>query len=68
MEVGPLRYWNVIQAGTPLIGVVMKKILNAVLAALIVVSLSACFPVFIPVGGHHHDHDGYHDRGYHRGW
>jgi len=49
----------------------MKKILLAILAALTVVSLSACFPVFIPGGGgHHHDRDDYRhgDRGYHRGW
>ncbi|MGE5471797.1 MAG: hypothetical protein ACM3X0_13435 [Bacteroidota bacterium] len=46
----------------------MKKTLLAILAALTVVSLGGCFPVFIPVGDHYHDHGYYHDRGYHRGW
>lgn len=35
----------------------MKKI---VLGVLVAVTLSGCFPVFIPVPDHHH--------GYHRGW
>jgi hypothetical protein len=71
MAVGPPSTWRVIQLPTPWIGKNMKKILLAILAALTVVSLSGCFPVFIPVGGgHHHDRDDYHygDRGYHRGW
>jgi len=46
----------------------MKKILVAILAALTVISLGGCFPVFIPVGDHHHNHGYYHDREYHRGW
>ncbi|MFZ2267075.1 MAG: hypothetical protein WAV95_05810 [Azonexus sp.] len=44
----------------------MKKIRLAILAALAVVTLSACFPVFIPGGGHHgHGHGGHY--GHHRG-
>lgn len=53
----------------------MKRIFAAILVALTVFGLSGCFPVFIPVGGHHHDRDDYrHDYrdyrggGYHRGW
>lgn len=42
----------------------MKKTFTAILLALTVVSLSGCFPVFIPVDDHHH----HRDRGYHRGW
>jgi hypothetical protein len=52
----------------PYCGVVMKKILVAILAELTVISLGGCFPVFIPVGDHHHNHGYYHDRDYHRGW
>lgn len=46
----------------------MKKTLIALLAALTVLGLSGCFPVFIPVGDHFGGHGYYHDRGYHRGW
>ncbi|HSC80002.1 MAG TPA: hypothetical protein VLC08_06595 [Chitinolyticbacter sp.] len=42
----------------------MKRIFTTLLLALAVVSLSGCFPVFIPVDEHHH----HHNRGYHRGW
>jgi hypothetical protein len=42
-------------------GDIMKKILTAIVLAVTVVSISGCFPIFVPV----HDHyDGYH----HRGW
>ena len=37
----------------------LKKILTALVVAITVVSVSACFPVFIPGGGHH-GHHGHH--------
>ena len=48
----------------------MKRVFSILLAGLVVIGLSGCFPVFIPVGGHHHDRDDYHydDHGHHRGW
>jgi len=39
----------------------MKKILTAIVLAVTVVSISGCFPVFIPVDDHHHGH-------HYRGW
>jgi len=40
----------------------MKKLLSTILLAITMISLSGCFPIFIPVDGHHHGHHGGHYR------
>ncbi|HLO64176.1 MAG TPA: hypothetical protein VK165_14560 [Azonexus sp.] len=41
----------------------MKKLVTALLLAVTVVSLSGCFPVFVPVHDHHYyGHHGYYRR------
>lgn len=43
----------------------MKKLMTAIVVAMTVVSLSGCFPIFVPVhGGHHNGHH----HGYYRGY
>lgn len=39
----------------------MRKLLTTIILAVTVVSLSGCFPVFVPVHDHHYGH-------HHRGW
>jgi len=45
----------------------MKERMKVVMAVLLVVVLSGCFPIFIPVDDGHHRGGGEHDRGDHHG-